>query len=156
MAISLTLLEYLEWEGVDYELVHHEPAYDSLHTAEAAHVPGDKLAKCVVLEDELGFLMAVIPASHELELEELNAQLDRQLQFANEPEIADLFEDCELGAVPPLPEAYGYEGVVDERLTECEDVYLEAGDHMELVHLSGPDFQILMSEAPRGYFSHHV
>ena len=71
MTISLTLLEYLEWKGVDYELLHHEPAFDSMHTAEAAHVPGDQLAKCVVLEDESGYLMAVIPATHELELEAL-------------------------------------------------------------------------------------
>ena len=84
MSISLTLLEYLEWEGVDYELLHHEPAFDSLHTAEAAHIPGDQLAKCVVLEDENGYLMAVIPATHVLELDTLSKQLQRQLQFASE------------------------------------------------------------------------
>jgi len=156
MAISLTLLEYLEWEGVDYELLHHEPAFDSLHTAEAAHVPGDQLAKCVVLEDENGYLMAVIPATHELELDALNRQLGRNLQFASEEEIADLFEDCELGAIPPLPEAYGYETVVDDALTDYEDIYLEAGDHTELVHISGQDFQHLTEAAPHGYFSHHL
>ena len=103
MSISLTLLEYLEWETVDYELLQHEPAFDSMHTAESAHIPGDQLAKCVVLEDENGYLMAVIPATHELELETLNKQLNRQLQFASEDEIADLYEDCDRGAAPPLP-----------------------------------------------------
>ncbi|MGI9571356.1 MAG: aminoacyl-tRNA deacylase [Desulfobulbia bacterium] len=156
MSISLTLLEYLEWEGVDYELLHHEPAFDSLHTAEAAHIPGDQLAKCVVLEDENGYLMAVIPATHELELDTLSKQLERQLQFASEDEIEDLYEDCELGAVPPLPEAFGYDAVVDDCLTDCDDIYLEAGDHHELVHISGRDFQELTAKAPHGYFSRHI
>jgi len=155
MTISLTLLEYLEWEGVDYELLHHEPAFDSMHAAEAAHVPGDQLAKCVVLEDESGYLMAVIPATHELELDTLSRQLNRHLQFANEEEIADLFEDCDRGAVPPLPEAFGYEAVVDDSLTEYDDIYLEAGDHQELVHISGRDFQNLTADAAHGYFSRH-
>ncbi len=156
MAISLTLLEYLEWEGVDYELLHHEPSYDSLHTAEAAHVSGDQLAKCVVLEDEKGYLMAVIPATHELELDTLNQQLHRNLQLANEKEVADLFEDCETGAVPPLPEAYGYEAIVDDSLSECDTIYMEAGDHRELVRISGDDFQFLTDDSPHGYFSHHL
>lgn len=156
MSISLTLLEYLEWEGVDYELLHHEPAYNSLHTAEAAHVPGDQLAKCVVLEDESGYLMAVIPATHELELDTLSTQLKRQLQFASEDEIEDLYEDCELGAIPPLPEAFGYDAVVDDCLTDYDDIYLEAGDHHELVHISGQDFQQLTAKAPHGYFSRHI
>jgi Ala-tRNA(Pro) deacylase len=156
MTISLTLLEYLEWEGVDYELLQHEPAFDSMHTAEAAHVPGDQLAKCVVLEDENGYLMAVIPATHELELETLNKQLNRQLQFASEEEIADLYEDCDRGAVPPLPEAFGYEAVVDDCLTDYDEIYLEAGDHHELVHISGKDFQTLTAKAPHGYFSRHI
>ncbi len=156
MSISLTLLEYLEWETVDYELLQHEPAFGSMHTAESAHIPGDQLAKCVVLEDENGFLMAVIPATHELELDTLNKQLNRQLQFATEDEIEDLYEDCDRGAVPPLPEAFGYDAVVDDCLTDYDDIYLEAGDHHELVHISGQAFQNLTAKAPHGYFSRHI
>ena len=155
MAISLTLLEYLEWENVEYDLLYHEPTYDSQSTAEAANVTGDNLAKCVVLEDEKGFLMAIIPATHELELEVLNKQLGRQLQFASESEIEDLFEDCDVGAVPPLVGAYGYEAVLDDTLTECPEIYMEAGDHTELVRISGHDFKELLTDSEHGYFSHH-
>jgi Ala-tRNA(Pro) deacylase len=155
MAISLTLLEYLEWENVEYDLLYHEPTYDSQNTAEAANVTGDNLAKCVVLEDENGFIMAVIPATHELDIEVLSQQLDRNLQFASETEIEGLFEDCDVGAVPPLVGAYGYEAVLDETLIDCPDIYMEAGDHTELVRISGHDFQELMTDSQQGYFSHH-
>jgi len=78
----------------------------------------------------------------------------RDLHLATEDEIAELFDDCQLGAVPPLGPAYGIETLLDESLTSLADVYFEAGDHVQLVHLSGEDFQALLSGARRGYYSH--
>ncbi len=156
MAISISLLEYLEWEGVDYELVHHPWISGSMRTAEAAHIPGEKLAKCVVLEDEAGYLMAVLPATHTVEIETLSEELGRDLQLASENEIKDMFEDCATGAIPPMVKAFGYEAVVDNSLNECDEIYFEAGDHTELVHLSGEDFADLMADAPHLQFSRHI
>ncbi len=156
MAISISLLEYLEWEGVDYELVHHAWISGSMRTAEAAHIPGEKLAKCVVLEDEAGYLMAVLPATHTVEIETLSEELGRDLQLASENEIKDMFEDCATGAIPPMVKAFGYEAVVDDSLNECDEIYFEAGDHTELVHLSGEDFADLMADAPHLQFSRHI
>lgn len=156
MAISISLLEYLEWEGVDYELVPHARIGGSMRTAEAAHIPGEKLAKCVVLEDETGYLMVVLPATHTVEIETLSEKLGRDLQLATENEIKDMFEDCATGAIPPMVEAFGYEAVVDNSLNECDEIYFEAGDHTELVHLSGEDFSDLMADATHLRFSHHV
>jgi Ala-tRNA(Pro) deacylase len=156
MAISLSLLEYLEWEGVDYELLHHAFVSGSMRTAQMAHIPGDKLAKCVVLEDEKGYLMAILPATHTIEVDTLKKQVGRNLQFASEKEIKDLFEDCSTGAIPPMVKAFGYDAVVDESLTSCDEVYFEAGDHTELVHMSGKDFQTLMADMPHYSFSQHI
>ncbi|MDZ7661328.1 hypothetical protein [Thiohalophilus sp.] len=69
MTMSLRLLEYLEWKSVDYELLHHAFVTGSLRTAAMAHIPGRQIAKPVVLKDEQGYLVAVIPASHKLDLE---------------------------------------------------------------------------------------
>ncbi len=156
MAMSISLLEYLEWEGVDYELVHHPWIGGSMRTAEVAHIPGEKLAKCVVLEDEAGYLMAVLPATHKVEIETLSEELGRDLQLATENEIKDMFEDCATGAIPPMVKAFGYEAVVDESLNTCDEIYFEAGNHTELVHLSGEDFADLMADAPHLQFSHHI
>ncbi len=156
MAISISLQEYLEWEGVDYELVHHPWISGSMRTAEAAHIPGDKLAKCVVLEDEAGYLMAVLPATHEVDIDALSEQLGRDLQLASENEIRDMFDDCATGAIPPMVKAFGYEAVIDESLEECDEIYFEAGDHTELVHLRGEDFTNLMADLPHLHFSRHV
>ena len=156
MAISLALLEYLEWEGVDYELVSHPFVAGSLQTAQQAHISGEQLAKCVVVEDNNGYLMTVLPATHHVDLEKLKEVTHRDFNLATEKEINDLFSDCSKGAIPPLPEAFGYKGLMDISLKDCDDVYLEAGDHTELVHLTGDDFKYLMANTDKARFSYHM
>jgi Ala-tRNA(Pro) deacylase len=155
MTIALRLLEYLEHKGVDYELIRHQRTDTSMTTAEKAHVSGEDLAKCVVLEDDKGYVMAVIPATHHLELEAIKETLKRHMRLATEQELPALFPDCELGAVPPLGAAYGYDVVVDETLAGRPEVYFEGGDHALLVHVSGDDFRSLMEGASRASISRH-
>ena len=83
----------------------------------------------------------------------LGFELNRDLQLATEDDIADLFDDCERGAVPPLGPAYGIETLLDVSLTGVADVFFEAGDHELLVHLRGDRFQTLLGDARRGYYS---
>jgi Ala-tRNA(Pro) deacylase len=156
MTIAASVKDHLSREGVRYEVITHEHTRDSNHSAEAAHIPGDKLAKCVMLEDSEGYLMAVLPATHKVDLGAIHRQLNRRLGLATDHELADLFKDCEPGAVPPLGRAYGIETIVDESLNDAHDVYFEGGDHVALVHVTGKDFLKLMADAPRGAFSHHV
>lgn len=156
MAVSTTLRSYLDRWGVEYDLVPHAPTGSSQESAEAAHVPGDKLAKCVVTEDYRGYLMVVVPASHEVEFSLLDKQLNRRLELATEEELTEIFTDCEVGAIPPLGEAYGLDVAVDNKLAECEDIYFEAGDHSKLIHLRGDDFRDLMAGAEHGSYSRHM
>ena len=157
MAIAMTLKDYLDRLGVEYEVIPHTHTDTSMRSAQEAHVPGDRLAKSVILEDDNGYLMAVLPATHKLEIGRLQQQLNRQrLGLASEQELTSLFDDCEMGAIPPLGEAYGVDVVVDDSLDEAPDVYFEAGDHTDLVHISGEDFHDLMVDARHGRFSHHI
>lgn len=156
MAVAITLQDYLNRWGVEYEVVPHPHTGSSLETAESAHIPGNNLAKCVMTEDYRGYLMVVIPANHQVEFSQLDYELDRRLELATEQELADIFTDCEVGAIPPLGEAYGIDVALDDSLTDCDDVYFEAGDHTELIHLSGEDFRDLMAGAEHGHFSTHL
>lgn len=156
MGIAITLQEHLDERGIDYELVRHPPSYSSMQTAALAHVPGHQLAKSVLLEDEDGYLMVVVPSTHRVRLGLLHKQLERPLGLATEPELGDLFPDCETGAIPPVGEAYGIPTLLDDSLRGCSDIYFEAGDHSELVHLSGREFQRMMEDVPHGRFSRHI
>lgn len=154
MAIAITLREYLDQFGFDYELIRHSYAATSRGSAESAHVPAREVAKPVLLEDEKGYLMAVIPASHRVEMGSLERQLGRRMLLATEDELRDVFTDCARGAVPPLGQAYGIDVLWDDSLSECRDVYFEAGDHTDLVHMSGRDFCALMGRAKHARFSY--
>ena len=155
MAISTTLQRYLDGQGIEFDLMPHRHTYNSSSTAEAAHVPGGSVAKAVLLEDERGYLMAVIPSTHRLNLAMLRSTLHRPLEFATEGELTELFPDCELGAVPPLGNAFGLETVVDTALLNRPEIWFEAGDHEDVVHVYRSQFVHLLADAKRAHFSIH-
>ena len=153
MAIAVTQQRFLVQRNTEYDLMLHPHTASSRETAEAAHIPETYIAKAVVVKDRSGYLVVVIPASNWLNLETLRSERGPEVELASEDEIATLFSDCEPGAVPPLGPAYGIETLLDETLAELDDVYFEAGDHEQLVHLRGEDFQELLRGAQRGYYS---
>jgi len=153
MAIAKRLEWYLEAAGIDYEVLPHPRSHYSAQTARRSRVPLHCLAKPVLLEDEFGYVMAVVPAARRVDIERLGRQLNRELELATEAEVADLFEDCEQGAMPPLGTAYRIPTVYDESLAGLSDVYFEAGDHDDIVHVSGDAFLELLSDSLHGRFS---
>ncbi len=157
MTIAATLEKYLDEKSVDYEVLTHRHTEDSLRTAEAAHLTGDKLAKAVVLRDEDGYMVAVIPATFKLKMALVREFTGRaRLAMAEEDALAHLFEDCEFGAVPAVAAAYGLEAVWDETLAYAETVYFEGGDHASLVRVGGVDFQRLMGEDRQAFLGEHI
>lgn len=147
MAIALTLRKYLAENGIAYDILSHSHTSSSMNSAQSAHISGKNLAKSVILEDENGYLMAVIPANEHVKFRKVNHALNRHLGMATESELKDLFSDCELGAIPALGKAYSMESIVDDKLEDCSDIYFEAGNHEELIHLKGASFRRLMRDS---------
>jgi Ala-tRNA(Pro) deacylase len=156
MAIAQTVKTFLDSHQVHYDVVQHSPALSSMKTAAAAHVPGNRLAKSVILKDDVGYVMAIVPSTHRIELGRLHREMHRPLGLATESETCAIFSDCDTGAIPALGPAYGMMTVVDEALVNQPDIFFEAGDHEELIHLSGSEYGMLMSDARHGRISQHV
>ena len=154
MAVAETVQRFLEQLSVEYDLVPHPHTGSSHETAEAAHVREDHIAKAVIVKDLAGYAMVVVPASNWVEVEHLRKELNRDLHLATEDELAKLFGDCKAGAVPPLGPAYGVETFLDQAMTSLANVYFEAGDHEQLVHMAGDDFRTLLGGVRHGYYSH--
>lgn len=156
MSMSASVREYLEHMDIDYDVLHHNPTRTSMMSAEQCNISGEQLAKAVILCDENGFIMAILPSTHRLDLGQLQQRFHRPLGLATENELSGLFDDCAPGAVPPLSEIYGLDCIVDDSLTACDEVYFEAGDHEDIVRISGRDFRDLTTYAQHGHFSHHI
>ena len=60
MGIAMKLSDYLKANDAQYEVVSHSHSGNSMQTARASNVPARCLAKAVVLEDEDGYVLAVI------------------------------------------------------------------------------------------------
>jgi len=155
MTIADTLQQRLNVVGCPYELIPHRPSGSSRESAEAAHVDDGHLAKAVILQDDRGFVMAVVPADRYLRLHAVRELLDRPgLELAPEENAESLFADCRPGAIPPVGPAYGLETLLDEGFVNLAHVFVEAGDHRHLVKLPGEAFPRLLAGARGGHFAH--
>ena len=155
MSIPTILANYLQQSGAHYEVCAHAHSRTSAETARLAHVPERLLAKSVLLEDSDGCVMAVVPADSRVRVSALARLLGRTaLRLSDEATVKKLFTDCDPGAVPPFGMAYGIETAVDdELLARNPDVYVESGDHEQLLHMSRGQFTQLMAHARHGHFS---
>ncbi len=154
MTIAKRLKAHLDSQGVEYKTVTHPRTATASESAEAAHIPGDRLAKSVAIHLEDGHVIAVVPSSHRVDLSALQGILDRRIGLASETEVKAIFDDCDVGAAPPVGEAYGVPVVVDESLAGLDRVWFEGGDHRTLVSVAGADFDRLMKRAKTGAFGH--
>ena len=153
MAIAKTLMGYLEERGITYSLVAHPYAETAADSAHAAHLPAHQVAKAVVLCDDQGYVLGVVPANHNLEIGWVNQELGRSLELASEKEFRNLFADCEPGVVPAVGEPYGIQVIWDDELAYTADIYIEAGDHEHLVWLDRHEFRKLMGSLPHSIIS---
>ena len=153
MAIARTLKHYLDEHQVRYDTLTHAPTATAIESARVAHIPLHQMAKAVVLEDDDGFVVTVVPSNNRLNLDWVKEELQRDLHLAPEPQLCNLFEDCATGAVPALTEPYGVDSIWDDHLKHVSDVYIEAGDHEHLIHLRGEDFRALVRRMPHSIIS---
>lgn len=146
MSIPTRISEYLDSHHVFYQSFRHPPAYTAQGIAQAQHISGKKMAKVVmVVSDDKKMIMAVVPASHRIDLEKLGRLLKiRSLRLATEKEFADYFPECELGAMPPLGNLYHLDVWVDEKLGSLSKISFNAGTHAETIQMSFSDFERLV------------
>jgi Ala-tRNA(Pro) deacylase len=152
MSVPARVEAFLEEQGIAYDLLTHPATGSTRESALAAHVPDDHLAKAVVIRDEDGPAVVVIPGDTWLDLEAVRRETGRDLRLDDESDLSRLFPDCAEGAVPAVAPAYGLDTLLDEALTTLASVYFEAGDHRHLVRVSGEDFVRMLSGVRHGLF----
>ena len=133
----MNLQSFLDEMGVNYRVSHHPTVYTAQMLAETEHVPGRKVIKPVVVQADGQFVMCALPACYRVDLSELRAQLQAaDVKLADERKLAELFPDCQLGAVPPIGRMYGMTTLMDESLVADDRVMFQAGTHEDAVTMS--------------------
>lgn len=142
MAVLTNLEEYLQERQIPFHRSIHPIAFTAQEVAQAEHVSGRKVAKTVVLLADGVFLMAVLSADAVVDLQELRHAMGvTHLRLATEREIADLFPDCELGAMPPFGNLYALPVYVEASLAQQPEITFNAGTHREVIRMKFGDFR---------------
>ena len=152
----MDLPDYLQRKRIPFQLVHHSPAFTAQELAASEHVPGNRVAKTVVVKVDGEFKLLVLPASFNVRMDRLREALRAdEVELANENELSELFPDCELGAMPPMGQEYNLEVIADEHLTQTDEIVFQSGRHDEAVRMRWSDYQSL--ERPRiASFAEHL
>ena len=139
--ISSRVKDFLDQNGVSYEVVRHAPAYTAQQLAAEMHVPGREFVKAVVVKLDGRFALAATPAHRRVDPAALARLAGATVcSVAAESEFESLFPDCERGAMPPFGNLYDLETFVDLEVTLDETVVVNAGTHAESIRLAYADF----------------
>ena len=139
------LRNYLDEHGVKYVVIIHSPTYTAQEIAASAHIPGNELAKTVILKIDGKMTMAVLPASRMVDLELCQEKIGaKKVELATEEEFKYQFSDCEIGAMPPFGNLFDMETYVSDELQKNEFIVFNAGNHRELIKTSYRDFEKLV------------
>ena len=144
MKVAERVREFLEDNGVVFEVERHRPAYTAQEVAAVEHVPGSTFAKAVILVADSSPLMAVVSADRHVSLTSASTAVGPGVRLATEAEFAPLCPDCERGAEPPFGNLYGMPVYLDEAFTSREMVF-KAGNHEETIKMSTADYVNLVA-----------
>ncbi|MFC1661306.1 aminoacyl-tRNA deacylase [Gemmatimonadota bacterium] len=139
------LQEYLDEQRVRYISIKHSPAFTAQEIAASAHIPGQEVAKTVIVKLDGTMAMVVLPAPEMVRMNHLRAETGSdRVELATEEEFKDRFPDCEVGAMPPFGNLYEMQTFVEESLTLDEEIAFNAGTHTELLKMPYSDFERLV------------
>lgn len=154
MSYKERLESYLQQEGVSFYLHHHPAAFTAQQVAQVEHVPGMMVAKVVVVFADGQPVMLVVPAPYRVSIGEAGKAIGATVaRLATETELAALFPDCQVGAMPPFGNLYDLPVYVDQNLAEDEMIVFQAGTHVDSIGMKFADF-VRLVHPTIGAFAH--
>jgi Ala-tRNA(Pro) deacylase len=132
---------------VPFETLMHPPAYTAQRLARYLGLPGSQVVKGVLLRGPAGFLLAVLPATQQVNVAAVASHLGNPMRLADAQEIAEVFGDCEWGVVSPFGRLYGIGTILEDALTSETMIVFEGHSHAEAIRLRCADYERL--ERPR-------
>ena len=143
----MRIADFLTDQRVTCEYLPHPPAFTAQKRAKYLHVSGDHVGKSVLLVGPTGPCLAVLLATHQVDLNRLETALNGPVRLATNREISEVFRDCEWGVTPPFGRLYGLETLLEASISPDVWLAFETHSHMEAVRIRCGDYERL--ERPR-------
>ncbi len=144
--MPLSKLEtYLRNQDVSFNKIVHHKTYTAQRTAADTHISGKEIAKTVIMKIDNQMSMVVLPGDMQVDIGLLKMSIEaKNIRLATEMEFKDLFENCEVGAMPPFGNLYDMPVYVAEALKEDVFIAFNAGTHSLLIQMKYEDFERLV------------
>lgn len=156
MSVPLSIRSFLDNGGCEYTTLLHPRAYTAQEEAAVTHTPGRAWAKTVVCLCDDEPVLAVLSADRKLDLDRLRKLAGAQTaRLAGEGEFRHLYNDCEVGAMPPLGPLFRQRVFVDRSLLAVPDISFHGGTHVDGIRMDYRDFERLVRPVV-GEFTWHV
>jgi Ala-tRNA(Pro) deacylase len=132
---------FLDTEGVNHEVVEHRPTFSAAAEARASGAEPREAAKTLALRDHEAYRMAVIPATHRLDLARVRELLScsSHLRLATEAELEQDFPMFDVGAMPPLGPMMPMPEIIDVHLLYHDRIVCGGGDHKHSLRMDPRD-----------------
>jgi Ala-tRNA(Pro) deacylase len=140
---TMNVQQFLDKHRAEYVVLMHPAEFNAQRIAHAVHVPGEQVAKTVLLKADKGFkyVMAVLPATHHVDLERVKQAIGAgEIELASEVDVAAHCVDCEVGAMPPFGSQMCIETLVDESLAHAVEIVFEGNSHNEAIRMKYRDY----------------
>ena len=152
----MNVSDFLANRNIPFETIEHAPTYTAQTLARTVHVAGEEVAKTVLLAVDDQFILAVLPATHNVDLLRVATFFAAtRADLADEKECGRRFADCELGAVPPFGSKYGVRTLVDTSLLEDEYIVFEGNTHHDAIRMRRDDY-IDIEDPILHNFAYHI
>lgn len=152
MAILKSVLNLLEKNKIKYEVVKHRKVFTAWDLSQTKHIKPIQVVKTLVLKADSNFLLALIPASQNLDFNKVKKLLNSYLKKQKEKAVKKVSFTTEawmkkniagnIGATPPfnflLPNKKGERlpVIIDSKILSQTKVLINTGDYKEALKVS--------------------
>jgi Ala-tRNA(Pro) deacylase len=151
------LKQYLTDNHVYFEVQEHRQVYTMQEVAAALHEKGEHVAKVFIATVDGKPVMLVLPAPAQVDLDKVRALLKaKEARRAREFEFAQLFADCDVGAMPPFGHFYQVPVYIDRSLVDEPYIVFQAGTHHTTMKIAMTDYQRLATPVIGDIVLHHT
>ena len=148
MSCNQKLINFLNANKIKYQVITHSRAYTAQEIAALVHIPGQELAKTVMVRMDDDLVMTVLPANYRIDFELLSSVLGTaRVRLAEEDEFKSVFPDCEIGAMPPCGNLFDIPVYMAESLADDEMIAFNGGSHTEILRMAMDDYKRLVNPA---------
>ncbi len=143
MAVPTSVMQLLENQNVAYNIA--STGLDSnIRDLQLRQLGA---AKSVLLQDDQGKLLVLIPANCLLDLNAACRETGRSLRPIATIDLKSYFDKNQLSSIPAFPKLGGISTLVDRHLLNVETLFLDAGSNEALVTVTQPNFATLIDDA---------